>query len=63
MRSDHLNKHARRHPEYEPEAFRRGRHGSGNSVTSLGSTGTRAHTPQMELGSDQSDQSSTALSP
>ncbi|WAR00553.1 KLF9-like protein [Mya arenaria] len=63
MRSDHLNKHARRHPEFHPEALKRGRHGSGNSTASLGSTGTRAHTPQTELTSDHSDQSNIAVSP
>ncbi|KAH3841033.1 Krueppel-like factor 9 [Dreissena polymorpha] len=63
MRSDHLNKHARRHPEFEPEVLHRGRHGSGNSTTSLGSTGTRALTPLMELGIDMSEASSPNTSP
>lgn len=42
----------------------RGRHSSGNSTTSLGSTGTRAVTPQFELSSDGvSDQSGLTISP
>ena len=64
MRSDHLNKHARRHPEFQPEMLKRGRHESGNSTTSMGSTGTRSATPQMEISSDGiSDYASPATSP
>ena len=36
MRSDHLNKHARRHPEFIPDMLKRGRHGSGSSSPRLG---------------------------
>ncbi|KAL4227650.1 factor 13 [Mactra antiquata] len=45
---------------FDPE---RERHGSGNSTTSLGSTGTRSVTPQFDLGSDCTDISNSFNSP
>ena len=36
MRSDHLNKHARRHPEFEPEMLKRGQHRKPSSLDSDG---------------------------
>lgn len=35
MRSDHLNKHARRHPEFRPDMLKRGRNSSGSSSPGL----------------------------
>ena len=66
MRSDHLNKHAKRHPEFEPGVLKRWRHGSGNSTASLGSTGTRSGSPQYmyDCASDRvSENNSPTFSP
>lgn len=45
MRSDHLNKHARRHPEFEPAMLKRGTQPQKPSSLSDGMSRTSSPTP------------------